>query len=49
MTPAKYSDYLADRISGAKEDVIPDATHYVQLDKYHEVNEKIEEFLASLK
>ena len=49
MTPVKYSDYLADRISGATEDVVSDATHYVQLDKYHEVNEKIEEFLASLK
>lgn len=49
MTPTKYSDYLAERIRGAKEDVIPEAHHYVQLEKYHEVNEKIEEFLASLK
>jgi len=49
MTPVKYSDYLADRITGSKEDMVSDATHYVQLDKYHEVNQKIEEFMTSLK
>jgi pimeloyl-ACP methyl ester carboxylesterase len=49
MTPVKYSDYLAQHIQGAQQDVIPGARHFVQLQKYHQVNSKIEEFLASMK
>jgi pimeloyl-ACP methyl ester carboxylesterase len=49
MTPVRYSDYLAQRIQGAREDVIPGGSHFVQLGKYQEVNEKIEQFLAKLK
>lgn len=49
MTPVKYSDYLAAKIPGAKEDIIPDADHFVQLKRYQQVNAKIEEFLTSLK
>ena len=49
MTPVKYSDYLAQHIAGSQQEVIPGAQHFVQLQKYHQVNSKIEEFLASLK
>ncbi len=49
MTPVKYSDYLAAKIPGSKEDIIPEADHFVQLKQYQRVNNKIEEFLTSLK
>ena len=49
MTPVKYSDYLAHQIKGAHEHIIRQGSHFVQLSKYHEVNEKIELFLATLK
>jgi pimeloyl-ACP methyl ester carboxylesterase len=49
MTPVKYADYLADNIPGAKKAVIPGATHFVQIQKYKQVNASIEEFVASLK
>ena len=49
MTPVKYSDYLAREIDGAQEEVIPGGSHFVQLEKYQQVNEKIERFLATLK
>lgn len=49
MTPVKYSDYLAQQIKGAHLDVIDGAKHFVQLEKYHQVNAKIEEFLGRLK
>ncbi|MBM3942174.1 MAG: alpha/beta hydrolase [SAR202 cluster bacterium] len=48
-TPVKYSDYLAQQIKGSRERVIPEGRHYVQLEKYQQVNEAIEEFLAELK
>jgi pimeloyl-ACP methyl ester carboxylesterase len=49
MTPVKYSDYLAQQIKGARKDIIPGANHFVQLEKYHQVNAKIEEFLGRLR
>ena len=49
MTPVKYSNYLTDRIPGSQESVIPSGRHYVQLEKYHEVNDRIEDFLSSLR
>jgi pimeloyl-ACP methyl ester carboxylesterase len=49
MTPVKYSNYLAQHIQGSHQNVIPGANHFVQLQKYHQVNSKIEEFLATLK
>ena len=49
MTPVKYSNYLTEQINGAQESVIPSGRHYVQLERYHEVNERIEDFLTSLK
>jgi pimeloyl-ACP methyl ester carboxylesterase len=49
MTPVKYSDYLAQNIKEAREEVISGGSHYVQLEKYQAVNEQIERFLATLK
>ncbi|MCY4367319.1 MAG: alpha/beta hydrolase [Chloroflexi bacterium] len=49
MTPVKYADYLTDNISGARKVVVPGASHFVQLQKYKQVNASIEEFLTSLK
>lgn len=48
MTPVKYTRYLADKIEGAKEVIIPGGTHFVYLEKPQEVNLAIEEFLARL-
>jgi len=49
MTPVKYSDYLAHKIKHAREEVIPGAGHFVQLQRYQVVNEQIERFMATLK
>lgn len=49
MTPVKYADYLSDRIPGARKAIVPGASHFVQLQKSRDVNNCIEEFLASLK
>ena len=49
MTPVKYSDYLAQNIKEAREEVISGGSHYVQLERYQAVNERIERFLATLK
>ena len=48
MTPVKYSDYLAQEINHAREEIIPGGSHYVQLEKYQQVNEQIERFMATL-
>ena len=45
MRPVKYTDYLADRISGARKLVVEGATHFVQLERNEEVSLAIEEFL----
>ena len=49
MTPVKYADYLAEKIKGSHRDVIPNAEHFVQIQKYQQVNDKIGEFLTRLK
>lgn len=49
MTPVKYSDYLAQKIQGARQEVIEGGNHFVQLVKYQRVNEQIETFLAALR
>jgi len=48
MTPVKYADYLAQRIPHAKREVIPQGGHFVQMQRYDQVNQKIEEFLNQL-
>lgn len=48
MTPPKYSQYLATKISGARLVIIDGSTHFVFMEKPEEVNQAIEEFLNSL-
>ena len=49
MTPVKYSDYLANQIKNSREEIISGARHFVQLQKYQQVNTQIERFMATLK
>lgn len=49
ITPVKYADYLSENIPGAKKVIVPGASHFVQLQKYKQVNASIEGFVASLK
>ena len=49
MTPVKYANYLSENIPGAKKVIVPGASHFVQLQKYKQVNESIEEFVVSLR
>ena len=49
MTPVKYADFLADNIPGARKVIVPGASHFVQLQKYKQVNATIENFVASMK
>jgi len=48
MTPLKYSQYLADKIAGARLVIIEGATHYCLLKKPAEANRAIEAFLNNL-
>ncbi len=48
QTPVKYTEYLANKIDGAKMVIIEGATHSVPMEKPDEVNSAIEEFLKSL-
>jgi len=47
-TPVKYSQYLVNNIEGAKQVIIEGGTHVVAVEKPHEVNQAIEEFVCSL-
>lgn len=49
MTPVKYANYLSENIPGAQKVIVPGASHFVQLQKYKQVNASIEEFVASLR
>lgn len=48
MTPPKYSNYLAEKIAGAKAVIIDGGTHMVAAEKPEEVNQAIEDFVKSL-
>jgi pimeloyl-ACP methyl ester carboxylesterase len=48
IAPLKYSQYLVNKIVGAKLVVIDGGTHHCFIEKPLEVNEAIEEFLKSL-
>ena len=48
QTPVKYTEYLANKIDGAKMVIIEGATHSVPMEKPDEVNGAIEGFLKSL-
>ena len=49
MTPVKYSNFLTSNIEGAKEAIIDGGSHFVHMEKYQQVNEEIEDFLATFK
>ena len=49
MTPVRYSDYLVEKIEGARRDVIEGGTHFVQLEQPQAVNRQIEMFLSALR
>lgn len=48
MTPPKYTNFMADKISGARSVIIPGGTHFVFAEKPVEVNQAIEEFIQIL-
>ena len=48
MTPAKYSQYLHEKIKGSELIIIPGAGHSVMLEKHREFNRALDGFLASL-
>jgi pimeloyl-ACP methyl ester carboxylesterase len=48
LTPPRYSQYLADHISGAKITIISDAGHMVQLEKPVQVAETLREYISSI-
>jgi pimeloyl-ACP methyl ester carboxylesterase len=48
QTPVRYTEYLTNKIAGAKQVIIAGATHGVATEKPDEVNHAIEEFLNSL-
>ena len=49
MTPVRYSDYLVEKIEGARRAVIEGGTHFVQLEQPQAVNRQIEMFLGALR
>ncbi len=49
MTPVKYSRYLTNSIQGATQAIIPGGSHFAHMEKYQQVNEEIEDFLATFK
>ncbi len=48
LTPPKYSEYLRDRIAGARLELVPGAGHLVTLEAPGAVARAVEAFLASL-
>lgn len=49
LTPPKYSRFLGERIAGARVVVVPEAGHYVQVEKPRETTAAIREFLARMR
>lgn len=49
MTPVKYSDFLTNNIQGAVQSIIPGGGHFAHMEKFQQVNEEIEDFLATFK
>lgn len=48
LTPPKYTDYLAEKIKGAKKVVFDGAGHYIFMEKPDEVNQAISQFVAGI-
>ncbi|MFC2050016.1 alpha/beta fold hydrolase [Chloroflexota bacterium] len=48
MTPVKYSQYLSDKIAGARMVIIEGGSHFIFMEKPEEVNRAVGEFLRGL-
>lgn len=48
LTPPKYTDYLGEKIKGAKKVVFDGAGHYIFMEKPDEVNQAISQFVAGI-
>jgi pimeloyl-ACP methyl ester carboxylesterase len=48
LTPPKYADFLVDKIQGARVEIIDGAGHMVMIEKSHEFNSRVMDFLETL-
>ena len=48
LTPPKYAHFLAEKITGARLEIIDGAAHMVMIEKPHEFNSRVMEFLQTL-
>lgn len=48
LTPPKYAHFLAEKIAGAQLEIIDGAGHMVMIEKPHEFNSRVREFLRTL-
>lgn len=48
LTPPKYAQYLHEKLSQSRLEVIPDAGHVIMLEQPGELNRKLEEFIVEL-
>ena len=48
MAPPKFSEFLAERIPGARLVILPDAGHYPQVEQEERFNQTLQTFLAGL-
>ena len=48
MTPVRFTEDLDGNIRGARKSMVDGASHYVQIERYQNVNEDIEKFLSWL-
>ncbi len=48
LTPPKYAHFLAEKITGARAEIIDGAGHMVMIEKPHEFNSRVREFLETL-
>jgi pimeloyl-ACP methyl ester carboxylesterase len=48
LTPPKYAHFLAEKITGARVEIIDGAGHMVMIEKPHEFNSRVRDFLETL-
>jgi pimeloyl-ACP methyl ester carboxylesterase len=48
LTPPKYTRFFGERVAGATTAIVPDAGHYVQMEKPEETTETLRRFLQTL-
>ncbi len=49
LTPPKYAHFLAEKIEGARLEIIDGAGHMVMIEKPDEFNRRVMDFLQSLR